>query len=136
MVVGRRKGRQDRNTLMTDIRNVTRRDTLALGAGALAVSIVAPAFADEGPERHGMSSFGDLKYPAAFKHFDYIKPDAPKGGIFSQVGSNRVFNQNFLTFNSLNIFILKRGVAQGMDLHFARLMARAADEPDAPYGLP
>ncbi|MFL6804938.1 MAG: ABC transporter substrate-binding protein, partial [Xanthobacteraceae bacterium] len=72
---------------MSDIRNVTRRDTLALGAGALAASIAAPACANEGPERHGMSSFGDLKYPASFKHFDYIKPDAPKGGTFSQVGS-------------------------------------------------
>ncbi|TMJ43220.1 MAG: ABC transporter substrate-binding protein, partial [Alphaproteobacteria bacterium] len=135
MVVGRRKGRQDRNTLMSDIRNVTRRDTLALGAGALAASIAAPACANEGPERHGMSSFGDLKYPASFKHLDYINPGAPKGGTFSQVGSNRVFNQNFLTFNSLNIFILKGDGAQGMELTFGGLMARAADEPDALYGL-
>ena len=120
---------------MSDIRNVTRRDTLALGAGALAASIAAPACANEGPERHGMSSFGDLKYPASFKHLDYINPGAPKGGTFSQVGSNRVFNQNFLTFNSLNIFILKGDGAQGMELTFGGLMARAADEPDALYGL-
>src|SRR5262249_13057233 len=72
MVVGRRKGREDRDTLMTYIRNVTRRDTLALGAGALAASLAAPASAEEEPERHGMSSFGELKYPANFKHFDYI----------------------------------------------------------------
>jgi microcin C transport system substrate-binding protein len=55
--------------------------------------------------------------------------------MFSQVGSNRVFNQNFLTFNSLNIFILKGDGAQGMELTYAGLMARAADEPDALYGL-
>ena len=30
---------------------------------------------------HGLSIFGDLKYPADFKHFDYVNPDAPKGGI-------------------------------------------------------
>ena len=120
---------------MTDIRNVTRRDTLALGAGALAATIASPALANEGPERHGMSAFGDLKYPANFKHYDYVNVSAPKGGTFSQVGSNRVFNQNFLTFNSLNIFILKGDGAQGMELTFASLMARAFDEPDALYGL-
>src|SRR6266480_166969 len=120
---------------MRDIRNVTRRDTLALGAGALAATIAPPALASEGPERHGMSAFGDLKYPANFRHFDYTNVNAPKGGAFSQVGSNRVFNQNFLTFNSLNIFILKGDGAQGMELTFASLMARAFDEPDALYGL-
>jgi microcin C transport system substrate-binding protein len=120
---------------MTDSYHVTRRDTLALGAGALAAAIATPATADEGPERHGISAFGDLKYPADFKQFDYVNPAAPKGGMFSQVGSNRVFNQNFLTFNSLNIFILKGDGAQGMELTYAGLMARAADEPDALYGL-
>ena len=120
---------------MTDIYHVTRRDTLALGAGALAAAIASPATADEGPERHGISAFGDLKYPAGFKQFDYVNANAPKGGIFSQVGSNRVFNQNFLTFNSLNIFILKGDGAQGMELTFAALMTRSADEPDALYGL-
>jgi microcin C transport system substrate-binding protein len=120
---------------MTHIYHVTRRDTLALGAGALAAAIASPATADEGPERHGMSAFGDLKYPAGFKQFDYVNADAPKDGIFSQVGSNRVFNQNFLTFNSLNIFILKGDGAQGMELTFAALMTRSADEPDALYGL-
>jgi microcin C transport system substrate-binding protein len=120
---------------MTDICNVTRRDTLALGAGALAATIAPAALASEGPERHGMSAFGDLKYPANFRHFDYTNVNAPKGGAFSQVGSNRVFNQNFLTFNSLNIFILRGDGAQGMELTFASLMARAFDEPDALYGL-
>jgi len=120
---------------MTHIYHVTRRDTLGLGAGALAAAIVSPATADEGPERHGISAFGDLKYPAGFKQFDYVNADAPKGGIFSQVGSNRVFNQNFLTFNSLNIFILKGDGAQGMELTFASMMTRSADEPDALYGL-
>src|SRR5207245_10859078 len=109
--------------------------TLALGAGALASTLARPAWAEEGPERHGISAFGDLKYPAGFKHFDYVDPNAPKGGTFSQIGATRAFNQNFLTFNSLNIFILKGDGAQGMELTFASLMARAEDEPDALYGL-
>jgi microcin C transport system substrate-binding protein len=116
---------------------LTRRETLVLSAAALASTIARPAWAQaqEGPERHGMSAFGDLKYPAEFKHFEYVNPNAPKGGLFSHVGATRVFNQNFLTFNSLNIFILKGDGAQGMELTFASLMARAADEPDALYGL-
>jgi microcin C transport system substrate-binding protein len=114
---------------------LTRRETLLLGGATLASTIARPALAQEGPERHGMSAFGDLKYPVGFKHFDYVNPNAPKGGVFSHVGSNRVFNQNFLTFNSLNIFILRGDGAQGMELTFASLMVRAADEPDALYGL-
>ncbi len=82
-----------------------------------------------------MSAFGDLKYPADFKQFDYVEANAPKGGLFSHVGSTRAFNQNFLTFNSLNSLILKGDGAQGMELTFASLMTRAEDEPDAMYGL-
>jgi microcin C transport system substrate-binding protein len=55
--------------------------------------------------------------------------------VFSHIGATRAFNQNFLTFNSLNGFILKGDGAQGMELTFASLMARAEDEPDALYGL-
>jgi microcin C transport system substrate-binding protein len=91
--------------------------------------------AAESPERHGISAFGDLKYPTDFKHFDYVNPDAPKGGAFSQVAPTRIFNQGLLTFNSLNSFILKGDAAQGMEFTFASLMTRAYDEPDAMYGL-
>ena len=92
------------------------------------------ALAQDG-ERHGMSGFGDLKYPADFKHFEYVNPNAPKGGLFSQIGSTRQFNQNFLTFNSLNSYIFRGDAALGMELTFATLMKRAGDEPDAMYGL-
>ena len=118
---------------------LSRRDALALSAAGL-VALAAPGFigrarADSDSERHGMSAFGDLKYPPDFRHFDYVDPNAPKGGLFSQVGSTRLYNQNFLTFNSLNTYILKGDGAQGMELTFATLMARASDEPDAMYGL-
>jgi microcin C transport system substrate-binding protein len=55
--------------------------------------------------------------------------------VFSQIGPSRQFNQNFLTFNSLNSYILKGDAAQGMELTFASLMASAEDEPDGMYGL-
>jgi microcin C transport system substrate-binding protein len=114
---------------------LTRRETLLLGAAGLASSLPCDVKAAQDVERHGISAFGDLKYPPEFKHFDYVNPDAPKGGVFSQVGATRIFNQNFLTFNSLNSFILRGDGAQGMELTFASLMARANDEPDALYGL-
>jgi microcin C transport system substrate-binding protein len=114
---------------------LTRRETLLLGAAGLASSVARNVEAAQDFERHGISAFGDLKYPPEFKHFDYVNPDAPKGGVFSHVGATRAFNQNFLTFNSLNSFILKGDGAQGMQLTFASLMVRAEDEPDALYGL-
>ncbi|HXX07817.1 MAG TPA: extracellular solute-binding protein [Pseudolabrys sp.] len=117
---------------------ISRRRALSVFAGAAAAGaasrIVIPASAQEG-ERHGMSGFGDLKYPADFPYFSYVNPKAPKGGAFSQIGPNRQFNQSFQTFNSLNSFILKGDAAQGMELTFATLMVRSGDEPDAMYGL-
>jgi microcin C transport system substrate-binding protein len=109
---------------------------LALGAGAIAAAAYPRhAFAADEYETHGLSVFGDLKYPADFRHFEYVDPQAPKGGSFSQIGPARAFNQSFLTFNSLNSYILKGDAAQGMELTFAPLMVRASDEPDAMYGL-
>jgi microcin C transport system substrate-binding protein len=114
---------------------LTRRDTLTIGAVALASFLAPSADSAESAEHHGISAFGDLKYRADFAQFDYVNPNAPKGGAFSQVAPTRMFNQGLLTFNSLNSFILKGDAAQGMELTFASLMARAYDEPDAVYGL-
>ena len=109
----------------------TRRGVV-LGAGALALA--RPAMAEEA-ERHGLSSFGELKYPAAFDHFDYVNPMAPRGGRFSATLSGTTGNQAFNTFNTLNIFVLRGEGAAGMNLTFDSLMVRALDEPDAVYGL-
>jgi microcin C transport system substrate-binding protein len=117
---------------------LTRRRALVL-AGGVAVAAahrgVFSAAADEEIESHGLSAFGDLTYEPDFPHFRYVEPNAPKGGTFSQIGPNRQYNQNFLTFNSLNSYILRGDAAQGMELTFATLMVRAGDEPDAIYGL-
>jgi microcin C transport system substrate-binding protein len=117
----------------------SRRRVLVLSAGAMAAPALlrgsrAAVAADE-VETHGLSGFGDLKYPADFEHFDYVNPDAPKGGTFSHWGSPWLYNQNSLTFNSLNSFILKGDGAMGMELTFTTLMMGAEDEPDAMYGL-
>ncbi|ACA16113.1 extracellular solute-binding protein family 5 [Methylobacterium sp. 4-46] len=86
-------------------------------------------------ERHGLSSFGELKYPADFPRFDYVEPMAPRGGTFSTQIATTAGNQAFETFNTLNIYVLKGDGAAGMDLTFDSLMTRALDEPDALYGL-
>jgi microcin C transport system substrate-binding protein len=95
---------------------------------AAAIFATCPALADGGT--HGLSAFGDLKYPADFQHFDYVQPDAPKGGRLSQVGPAAR-----ISFDSFNPFILRGDAAQGLDLLFDSLMVRANDEPDAVYGL-
>jgi microcin C transport system substrate-binding protein len=141
MVVGRGKGREDRRALLTErtrMQSPSRRDVLVVAAGAALGGLpltIARAQEKADAERHGISAFGDLKYPPDFKNFSYVNPAAPKGGLFSQIGPTRQFNQNFQTFNSLNSYILKGDAAQGMELNFATLMTRAGDEPDSMYGF-
>jgi microcin C transport system substrate-binding protein len=79
---------------------------------------------------HGLSIFGELKYPPGFQHFDYVNPDAPKGGRMVTMGTGDVN-----TFDSFNQFIVKGDAAQGLDLLYDSLMVRAQDAPDAVYGL-
>jgi len=79
---------------------------------------------------HGISTFGDLKYPADFAHFDYVNPDAPKGGTMSFRGTGAS-----QTFDSLNAFILKGEPAQGLGLLYDSLLVGSPDEIDAAYGL-
>ncbi|RYE54322.1 MAG: ABC transporter substrate-binding protein, partial [Hyphomicrobiales bacterium] len=137
MVVGPRQDSRQALLNTTRTTSPSRRDILIVAAGStLAAALPLPAFAQvaANEERHGMSAFGDLKYSADFKQFDYVNPNAPKGGAFSQIGPVRQYNQGLLTFNTLNSYVLKGDAAQGMELTFATLMARAGDEPDAMYG--
>jgi microcin C transport system substrate-binding protein len=107
-----------------------------LAAALLVLSQAGPAAANE--QRHGLSSFGELKYPPDFRRFDYVNPNAPKGGRLSIGVTDR-------TFDSFNGFILKGNPAEGLGimaesglqpgLLFDSLMTRALDEPDAVYGL-
>ncbi|WP_287014208.1 extracellular solute-binding protein [Actibacterium sp.] len=76
---------------------------------------------------HGISTFGDLKYPADFPHLDYVNPEAPKGGEISIWG--------FGAFDSMNPFSTK-GRAEGLSsLPYESLLAGTADETSASYGL-
>ena len=73
--------------------------------------------------------------PPDFKHFGYVNPDAPKGGLLSLQITNTGGNQNFDTFDTLNIFSKKGDGAAGMSATFDTLMSGNGDEPDSAYGL-
>lgn len=97
----------------------------------LALLAILPSAASvQAADRHGLSAFDVLKYPADFKHFEWVNPDAPKGGRLALIGPAAR-----TTFDSFNGFILKGDAAQGLDLLFDSLMTRSFDEPDAVYGL-
>ena len=108
-------------------------------AGALAALLALPplgASAEDLIGGHGISAFGELKYAEDFAHFDYVNPDAPKGGTWSgQPDSGRT------TYDSFNPFILRGVGAYGIagtlagSFIYDSLMVRALDEPDAVYGL-
>ncbi len=99
---------------------------LAIGAIALAASVAA-ARAQSPEWRHGLSLLGTPKYPADFKRFDYVNPDAPKGGLvrFGLEG----------TFDSFNSVIPRGSAAADIELIYDTLMAPSLDEIATEYGL-
>ncbi|MBA2402476.1 MAG: ABC transporter substrate-binding protein [Bradyrhizobium sp.] len=120
---------------------ITRRHLLQGGAvaamaPALGLNPVLPAIetahAQSAPDglkwRHGVSTFGDIKYPAGFKRFDYVNPDAPKGGVA------RLFELG--TYDSFNIVVagVKGSIPGGVARIYESLMDSASDEPDSYYG--
>jgi len=94
----------------------------------LACVIQATSQAEDAPVRHhALSLIGAPKYPADFAHFDFVNPDAPKGGIvrMADIGS----------FDSLNPVLYKGEAAGGLSLVVESLMADSLDEPSTSYGL-
>ena len=95
-------------------------------ATLLAGALLAAGHAAAEPS-HGLSIFGDLKYPPDFEHFDYASPDAVKGGsvTLAAIGS----------YDNLNPFILKGQAATGAGSIYDTLTVNALDEPFSVYGL-
>jgi microcin C transport system substrate-binding protein len=100
----------------------------AIGARASVAQPAAPASATTW--RHGLSLFGDLRYQADFKQFDYVNAGAPKGGVVRLIAGAQ-------TFDNLNQVVagVKGTLAAGVDLLYDTLMAPALDEVSAEYGL-
>jgi microcin C transport system substrate-binding protein len=80
---------------------------------------------------HGYALWGDLKYPEGFTHFNYVNPEAPKGGELRLVSNLRVS-----TFDKYNPFTVKGSAPAYLSgLMFDSLLAGALDETAAGYGL-
>lgn len=132
-------------------RGITRRHALISGAAAGVAAAIAdtplfaapasanPASAKEAGASptvsHGLSTFGELQLPPDFKHYAYVNPDAPKGGILRIWVTNGPVNASLQTFDTLHTFILRGAGAAGMDSTFDALMSGHGDEPTALYGL-
>jgi microcin C transport system substrate-binding protein len=101
----------------------------ALEAGLPAIAPAQAQSASEPEWRHALSLFGDIKYPAGFKRFDYVNPDAPKGGVA------RLFELG--TFDSFNTVVggVKGVVAGGVGLIYQNLASQSLDEVSTAYGL-
>jgi microcin C transport system substrate-binding protein len=116
---------------------LTRRALLRTGAAALAAPAATvdgllfglPALSQERRWRHGLSLFGDLKYPEGFKNFDYVNVGAPKGGAVRMIA--------FGTFDNFNPVVagVKGSIAGGIDLIYDSLLVPALDEVAVGYGL-
>jgi microcin C transport system substrate-binding protein len=76
---------------------------------------------------HGISTFGDLKYPADFKHLDYVNPDAPKGGEIAEWAQG--------SFDSLNPYSIKGVAGAGSTIYYENILGGTADEIGAAYCL-
>ena len=78
--------------------------------------------------QHAITLYGESpKYPANFQHFDYVNPQAPKGGTFRQSGLG--------SYDSLNPFISKGVAADGIGIIYDTLTRHSLDEPFTEYGL-
>ena len=138
---------------VTDTKTITRslpRRLAGIGSGIAIgafLTFSVPAQAEEMPEivaaptisvdeeqlapvttvSHGISLYGDMKYGPDFRNFDYVNPNAPKGGTLVQGSS--------VSFDTLNPYTLKGTAASGLGLMYDSLMVGSADEPSTHYGL-
>jgi microcin C transport system substrate-binding protein len=96
----------------------------------LSLAFVAPAHAMvRGKAVPAIAMYGEPRYAPDFAHFDYVNPDAPKGGSIVRP------NEAFLTFDTLNPFTLKGAAAMGLELMHDALMTTSLDEVQSYYGL-
>lgn len=76
---------------------------------------------------HAIAMHGEPKYPPDFSHFDYVNPDAPKGGTI-RMGVEG-------SFDSFNPFVARGSAASGSSMPFESLLTGSDDEPFTMYGL-
>ncbi len=102
-------------------------DALPVKAGRITpASITTPAIPSL-PRKHALSLIGKPSYPPGFKHFNYVNPDAPKGGNI-RLGAQG-------SFDTLNIFNGKGVTPSGIGLIYDSLMDQSLDQPSTSYCL-
>lgn len=96
---------------------------------AVFAATALPAFADAATatRHHALSLMGEPRMPADFKHFDWVNPDAPKGGVLREAAIG--------TYDSLNDHTVNGDPASGLALTSDSLMSPSPDEPATGYGL-
>ena len=112
-------------------RSIIRNGLVAAMAPALdrvGLPLAAPAIAQTPEWRHAFSVFNEIKYPPGFKQFDYVNPNAPKGG-FVRLPANGTFD-NF----NLAVAGLKGSIARGISIVFDTLLTESFDEVNTSYG--
>ncbi len=99
---------------------------IILSVTAFNLMVIPAANANDPAPAHGLAMHGDMKYSSNFKHFEYVNPNAPKGGSIrlSAIGG----------FDSLNPFIVKGNAASGAAFIYETLMTSSADEAFSVYG--
>ena len=105
---------------------------LAVATPALArldLPLLTSAKAQEAQWRHAVSLFGEIKYPADFKHFDYVNANAPKAGVVRMAAYGTFDNFNFAVAG------LKGRAAKGLTLIYDTLTVESYDEVSTAYGL-
>jgi len=102
-------------------------------AEAISLEPIHQSLANKKPENqaiiksHAITIYGDPKYSADFKYFDYTSPTATKGGLIRLSGDG--------TFDSFNQYIAKGNAAEYLELLYDSLTVRGLDEPFSHYGL-
>ena len=100
----------------------------ALGAGFGGAWAAEPGNA---PWLHAYAAFGEPKYPKDFKHFEYVNPDAPKGGTLYLPNPDRR-----TSFDKFNTFTIRGNAPAAMGIFMLEpLTVLSADEPRTMYGL-
>ena len=104
----------------------------AVRAGLAALAVLGAAGMAQAQDRattvaHGISTFGTLKYPADFKHLDYVNPDAPKGGEIAEWA--------YGSFDSVNVYSIKGNAAGSGGTPYESILTGTGDEIGAAYCL-
>src|SRR5579859_758961 len=102
----------------------------AAGRVAAVFAMQAALAATAAHAAYAIAQYGEPKYPADFKHFDYVNPDAPKGGTLVLANPSRL-----TSFDKFNPFTLRGNTAPGVDLMFESLTIGSSDEVASAYGL-